>query len=193
MMRRRKRARLHLAVESLLGAWAALALAAATAATAEPEGFVGIYADPEGTQPCIQIPQGNFGTLYVIATTSGSTALGLMGAEFRIEVSDPQGYVFNYNQPMNAAAVLGNPLDLTPGDPFDDAGANIAFQRCQSHAGFVQASKTPCGGTSKPYAGEAHRGHLTSRSSSEVPHCGQRMLSSPREPTSNGNWCRCLP
>lgn len=106
-----------------------------TPPAAEPNGLVGLYADPEGTQPCIEIRPGRVGPIYVIATNQGSTAKGFCGAEFRIEVSNPEGYDFGFVATSKAAVVLGNPMDLTPADPLEPSGLNIAFAACQTATG----------------------------------------------------------
>ena len=92
-------------------------------------GFIGVYADPNGTEPCGTIPTGSIGMLYVVATAPPE---GFTGVAFRIEVTSPAGYQFFYTPPPAAAIVLGNPLDLTPEDFFDVTGANIAFSTCQT-------------------------------------------------------------
>ena len=79
------------------GGFAAAAIvlsAAMTAAgpTAADESSIGVYADPQGTQPCIDIARGSMATLYLVATPAGQSAGGLTGAEFRIRVTHPEGY-----------------------------------------------------------------------------------------------------
>lgn len=96
------------------------------------DGFLGIYADAAGTQTCSQIPPGSSGTLYLIATLAGSTANGIAGVEFRVQVTNTQGYFFNFAPPPNVTVQLGQPLDLTPDDPRDLVGANLAFAQCQT-------------------------------------------------------------
>jgi hypothetical protein len=96
-------------------------------------GLVGVYADPQGTSHCINIPTGQSGTMYIIATTGGQTSDGFSGAEFRIQVKNPTGYFFTYSPPPgNDYVTIGGPLDLTPDDPFDFQGLNIAFRFCQT-------------------------------------------------------------
>jgi len=58
---------------------------------------------------------------------------GVTGAAFRIEVSDPTGYVFNYTPPPGAQAV-GDPVDRTPNDPADPAGVSLFFPACSPGA-----------------------------------------------------------
>lgn len=103
--------------------------AAATGTAAE--GTIGVYADAAATQRCVTISPGTATTLYVVATLGGQSAAGVTGAEFRLEVSNPDGYLFQFT-PVNVPIVIGNPLDLTPNDPFDQTGVNIAFPVCKT-------------------------------------------------------------
>lgn len=98
------------------------------------EGFVGLYADPEATQSDIEIPQGESRRIFVVATTGDATADGFTGAEFRIEVSNPDGYFFVYHPPLEAI-VIGSPFDLEPDNPWNPAGVNVAFGECQTITG----------------------------------------------------------
>src|SRR5262245_33733421 len=95
-------------------------------------GIVGVYADPNATQRCASIPTGSFATLHVVATLGGDTSAGLTGAEFRIEVSNPTGWFFSYAPPPGSNLQIGTVFDLTPGDPNDFVGLNIAFPMCQT-------------------------------------------------------------
>jgi len=102
---------------------------AAFAAEAEDVGFVGIYSDSLGTQPCATIAPYTRATLYVVGKTGAMTEVGVVGAEFRIEVSDPSGWYFAYTPPASAALALGNPLD-TSSDENDTSGLNLSFGFC---------------------------------------------------------------
>ena len=96
-------------------------------------GFVGIYADAAGTQPCATVPLGKVDTLYVIATTGFETQSGLSAASFRIQVTNPTGYHFAYlnpDAPINP--IVGQPFDLTPEDPYDNRGFILWFRECQT-------------------------------------------------------------
>lgn len=93
------------------------------------DGYVGIYADSAGTEPCATIPQYTSAMLYVVARTAGATQNGITGAEFRIEVSNPTGWYISYTAP-NGTIALGNPIDVNP-DSTDTSGLNIAFRSCQ--------------------------------------------------------------
>jgi len=108
-----------------------LRLVAITSAAAQPsDGYVGVYSDAAGTLPCTMVPPYTGTTLYVIAKTAGSSESGITGAEFRIEVTNPNGWFFSYTAPAAPNVVLGNPLD-TSSDSTDASGLNINFQNCQ--------------------------------------------------------------
>jgi len=85
-------------------------------------GFVGVFGDAAGTVRCMQAAPGVPITLYVVAFTAGTTTNGITGAEFRIEFSNPSGYILNYAAPIGAQA-LGNPLSSN--------GFNIAWPTCR--------------------------------------------------------------
>lgn len=94
------------------------------------DGYVGVFADSAGTIPCATVPPYTGAVLYVYAVTEGVSASGLTGAEFRIEVSHPQGWSLNYMAPSAATTVLGNALDKEPGVT-NNKGVNLAFAECQ--------------------------------------------------------------
>jgi hypothetical protein len=109
--------------------------ASATLTDYPQDGLIGVYGDPAGTNCCIDIPPGNAATLYVYATTSGSSSGGISGAEFRIEVSPPAlGAFFIWTSNPTANITLGNPIDNTDAAG-DLTGVNIAFPTCQKQAG----------------------------------------------------------
>ena len=102
------------------------------------DGYVGIYADSLGTQPCASVAPPSSMTLYVIAKTEGASANGIMGAEFRIEVTNSSGWLVAYSPPSEASAALGNPVDMSD-DPEDNSGVTMAFSECQAPvAGIIQ-------------------------------------------------------
>jgi hypothetical protein len=101
------------------------------------DGYVGVYGDSLGVTPCATIPQSTGATLYVIARTDGGTAGGITGAEFRIEVTNPSGWLLSYTPPGAASVTLGNPLDTDP-DPDAGGGVNVAFPTCQTPTGSGQ-------------------------------------------------------
>jgi hypothetical protein len=94
------------------------------------DGYVGVFADSAGTISCATVPPYTGAVLYVYAVTNGASASGLTGAEFRIEVSHPQGWSLNYMAPSAATTVLGNALDKEPGIT-NNKGVNLAFAECQ--------------------------------------------------------------
>ncbi len=84
------------------------------------DGFVGVFRDAAGTQSCTAVPALTGTTLYVVGKVAGTTAAGITGAEFRIEVGNPIGWYLIYTPPEGAIA-LGDPLS---------SGVNIAFRTC---------------------------------------------------------------
>jgi hypothetical protein len=108
-------------------------LVSASAAQYPHNGYIGIYGDAAGTQCCITASPFTPATAYVISTLSDSTANGVTGAEFRIEVypAPGAGYVLSWTANPTLAVALGNPIDDTPLDPTDAKGCNLAFPTCQ--------------------------------------------------------------
>lgn len=100
-------------------------------AWAQGNGFVGIYADAGATSPCTTVLAGTGAILYVVASLEGTTAGGVVGAEFRIEVSNPEGWFFSFSATQGTTAI-GNVLDTDPGNPNDGTGLTMAFSTCQS-------------------------------------------------------------
>lgn len=127
---------------SLALSWTTILLVP-TAAALGASGYVGIYSDSSGTQPCGTVAPYTVQTLYVIAKLEGFTAAGITGAEFRIEVLDATGWLFSYAPPTVAGVqAIGGALDLTPNDSTDASGINLAFQQCQPPtAGQVRLGK----------------------------------------------------
>ena len=119
--------------------WALLAVFASSSVAQTDDGYIGIYNDSLGTVPCASVPPMTGTTLYVIAKTSGMTANGITGVEFRIEVTDPSGWSFTYTAPSGATGP-GNPLD-TSSSPDDESGVNLAFSSCV----LPQNGKIPLG------------------------------------------------
>jgi FlgD Ig-like domain len=106
----------------------------AAVASAQGNGFLGIYADPQGTTSCTNVAPDTRATLYVIATLGGETATGITGFEFRVEVSDPAGWFFWYTPPAETFPI-GELFDVHPEDPDDDSGLDLAFASCQTGSG----------------------------------------------------------
>lgn len=65
-------------------------------------GYIGVYADPEYTIPCEWISVFTPDTLYVVAKLAGQSALGISGAEFRLELGSASGYFFTWLPNPNA-------------------------------------------------------------------------------------------
>ena len=103
-----------------------------TAGIPPDNGRIGIFTDPAGTQHCGAIPLGGIGMLYLFADLAGETAAGITVAEFRIQVTNPAGYLFIYTPPPAAVVSIGNPLDTTPEDPDDASGVDVAYSTCQA-------------------------------------------------------------
>jgi len=70
-------------------------------------------------------------TLYVIAKTGGRSTYGITAAEFRIEVTQPKGWMFSYTAPSGANIVAGDPVDTTA-DPNTGGGVDLSFPVCQA-------------------------------------------------------------
>ena len=105
-------------------------LASVGATVAHGIGNVGIYADPEGTRACVEVPEGGFGFLYLIATRGDNDREMDSGVEFRIEVTRPQGWSILFKR-QNNSVMTGEPIDLFPDKNSDDSGAHIRFISCQ--------------------------------------------------------------
>jgi hypothetical protein len=123
--------------KALITATAALCIASAAFAQPYPaNGYIGVFSDQAGTQCCATIPNFTPAQLFVIAFLAGSTASGITGAEFRLEMSQavlPANGSFSFAASPTAGVTIGNPLDSTPGDPTPPAteGLNIGWSMCQ--------------------------------------------------------------
>ena len=111
-----------------------LVVVASNAFAQTGDGYVGIYANAAGTSPCTSVAPYTGTTLYVIAKTSGGSANGITGAEFRIEVTSPSGWFISYNPPAAANVASGNPIDTDP-NPNAGGGLNVSFPSCQVPSG----------------------------------------------------------
>jgi hypothetical protein len=105
------------------------------------DGYIGVYADAAGTRPCAYAPPRSTTVLYVIAKTNGRSKYGIMGAEFRIEVTSPSGWMFSYTAPSGANVVAGDPIDTTT-DPNTGGGVDLSFSTCQIPANGMLALGT---------------------------------------------------
>src|SRR5262245_20663226 len=95
-------------------------LATSAMPTMATEGYVGVYSDPLGTNPCATVPQWTAATLYVLARPAASSAGGITGADFKLEVADASNWYFSFN----------SAADLTLGNPFT-TGVNLSFATCR--------------------------------------------------------------
>jgi len=87
-------------------------------------GLLGIYFDREGNACSGDVPTASFKTLYVVFQPSGSTFGGITGAEFRIDTSGANGFLFQNPTPDPfVVASLGNPLG---------GGVTLAGATCQT-------------------------------------------------------------
>lgn len=84
-------------------------------------GFMGVYGDPEGTEPCIIVPRFSARSLYLWATLAGASAGGMTGVEFRIIMTSPAGYFVGSYTPPLSTSTAGSPLNPMP-DPVPDPG-----------------------------------------------------------------------
>jgi hypothetical protein len=95
-------------------------------------GYIGVFGDAAGTDCCITLNNSGNGKLYVYAVTSGASADGIAGAEFKITVEPPApAATFTWTPVKGANVVTGNPVDNGNG-----GGAFIAFTGCQTVSGL---------------------------------------------------------
>ena len=97
---------------------------------AQSNGHLGVYADTTATEACTTVPVGSATILRVVATLEGSSSSGITGAEFRIEVENPNGWFLSYQSPAGSLPI-GNPIDVAPLNQDDGSGINIAFSACR--------------------------------------------------------------
>lgn len=84
-------------------------------------GHVGIFGDLEGTETTIFFgdpPRPD--TLHVLAILDGATSDGCAGVQFRIEVTEPEGWFLIPS--FTADVQVGSVFDLDPNDPYNPAG-----------------------------------------------------------------------
>jgi hypothetical protein len=86
--------------------WAFVPIVAASALAQTGDGYVSIYGDSLGKVACTSVPPFTSATLFVIAKTAGEAADAIAGAEFRIEVSDPAGWLMSYAAPGTANIII---------------------------------------------------------------------------------------
>jgi hypothetical protein len=101
----------------------------------EPVNVVGIYGDAAASSACIEVAQGTTGTLYLVASIGMQSSQGITGSQFRVEVTNPSGYIFSYSPP-DFAQTFGNPVD---------AGVAVIFPSCQPGGIPKVGDKIPLG------------------------------------------------
>jgi len=94
-------------------------------------GNIGIFADPHAATCMATVPCQSNLNLWVYALLEGSSAGGITGAEYGINVgnndADPLWF---FTENFNAAATVVGGGALSPGDPIA-RGVNVAFAGCQ--------------------------------------------------------------
>ncbi|MFQ5599201.1 MAG: hypothetical protein ACE5G2_01465 [Candidatus Krumholzibacteriia bacterium] len=78
------------------------------------------------------MPEGEAAILFVMAATAESGSGGIRSAQFRIEITDPEGWVVWYRPPAHAVSI-GDPVDRVPLFP-NESGVRVSFPQCQPHA-----------------------------------------------------------
>ena len=116
---------------------ASLVLCAAVTGTAmavpPSNGYIGVFGDPSGTDCYITLNKSGNGRMHVFAVTGGSTAAGIQGAEFRIQIDPPAPDALLIWQPSPGATVTsGNVIDNGNG-----GGGFMFFNSCQTQTGLA--------------------------------------------------------
>lgn len=94
-------------------------------------GYVGIFGDRFGTESTVVFGEPlRPDTLHVLAFLQGATSDGFTGVQFRIEVSDAEGWFFLTT--WSGDVVVGNAFDIEPDDPQNPAGVHMSWFTCRS-------------------------------------------------------------
>ena len=118
--------------DDLAGALGCTVPANWAAPAAPPNGFISVY--PEGSPPTCCYPVADGTVLRVAARVAHATADGILGAEFRLEVSPPApGAVLAWTPDTDAATSVGNPVQNSTLQT--DAGVVITFGGCATSRG----------------------------------------------------------
>jgi hypothetical protein len=92
-------------------------------------GYVALY--PSGQPPacCYDTPNGT--VLAVVAHTAGASAAGILGAEFRVEISPPAaGATLTWTPDAWVASAVGDPVDNSVATT-DSSGVWLGFASCR--------------------------------------------------------------
>ena len=104
----------------------------ASAQVGPSDGYIGVFSDATGSNCCIDAT-GGVTTLHVLFVTGGATSAGIVGAEFRIDVtptSESSFFIWSATPASNIS--IGEPINnITP------QSLNIAFPECQTVTGFA--------------------------------------------------------
>lgn len=94
-------------------------------------GYVGIFGDLAGTETTIIFSDPPHpDTLYVLAFLDGATVDGFTGVQFRIEVTEPDGWFLSAH--FTAEGQFSNVFDLEPANPNNTAGVAMGWSSCQA-------------------------------------------------------------
>jgi hypothetical protein len=100
-------------------------------ADATQNGTIAVSASAGNVDGCIAAPPFTAVGATVVALLDGTSATGITGADFRIELSNPAGYLFQWTPSAALNVTLGSPLDETPDNAADPRGAVLGFSACQ--------------------------------------------------------------
>ena len=106
--------------------------AAVSAQQGPSDGYIGVFSDASGSNCCIDAT-GGVTTLHVLFVTGGATSAGIVGAEFRVDVTPTSASTFF----IWSAAAESN---ISLGEPVNNVAPqslNIAFPLCQTITGFA--------------------------------------------------------
>lgn len=119
---------------SFFAALALCALVAASATAAPPSnGYIGVFADANGTDCCITLNRSGNGRMHVFAVTGGSSSAGIAGADFKVSIEPPAPQaLLNWLPSPEAMVVSGNPIDNGNG-----GGGFVVFNTCQTQTGLA--------------------------------------------------------
>lgn len=115
----------------LLASFTSVALTIVPTLCMASNGNIGIFADPHAATCQATVPCFGTLTLYVYALLEGSSAGGITGAEYSIDVGDTNpDPEWLFSESFNASATVVGSGSLTPPDNLL-RGVNVAFAECQ--------------------------------------------------------------